>query len=686
MLGWKKRQQEETVPAEEHRRNVNELQSQLEQANETLEEANANTRAVIGVVNAVGAATTVEETISAALDTVRDAFGWAYGSYWNLDEEDQALKFAQESGTVNDEFRAATETAAFREGVGLSGRAWKQRDLFFVKDIGEMTDCCRAPVAQRAGVKSGVCFPIMIDGNVVGTMDFFATETLEPSAERLDALRNVGRLVSQALDRVREKDLQAESAADTQAVNQVLAAVQGATSVEDAVKTALDTVKEAFGWAYGSYWYLDRGDRALKFSLESGSVNEEFRRATESAAFEEGIGLSGRTWKQRDLFFVKDIGEMTDCCRAPVAQRAGVKSGVCFPVIVRGEVVGTMDFFATETLNPSQGRLDALRNVGRLVSQAVERIQDAEALRDKVDQLLVVVNAAANGDLTHHVGFSGSDAVGELAGGLEKMLNDLRSIIGQVVESSNQFAEGARVIAESSQTLASGAQTQSSSVEEMSASIEELTRSVQAVKENAGDANSLAQQANKMAEEGGSAVQRSVEGMEKIRASSTQIAEIIQVISEIASQTNLLALNAAIEAARAGEHGLGFAVVADEVRKLAERSNQAAGEISTLIRESTQQVEQGAQLSEETGEALKRIIEGVESTAVKIGEIASATVEQANNANEVAQAIQGIAEVTEQSAAGSEEMASSSEELGAQANTLRELVQRFRVEQATAEA
>jgi methyl-accepting chemotaxis protein len=236
-------------------------------------------------------------------------------------------------------------------------------------------------------------------------------------------------------------------------------------------------------------------------------------------------------------------------------------------------------------------------------------------------------------------------------------------------------------VAQSAEVLSGGAQQQASGVEEMSTSIGRLTESIQTVRKNATEADELAMRSNQLAEDGGRNVEQSIEAMDLIRTSSQQVGEIIQVISEIASQTNMLALNAAIEAARAGEHGMGFAVVADEVRKLAERSNRAAGEIVTLIRESGQRVEEGARLSEETGRSLKAIIEGVEATAAKITEIAGETAEQANLAEQVSKGIGTVSSVAEQSAAGSEQLAASSEQLGSQSINLQQAVSHFKLAQ-----
>ena len=88
--------------------------------------------------------------------------------------------------------------------------------------------------------------------------------------------------------------------------------------------------------------------------MQSGSVNQEFQRVTAGGTVPRGRGPRGRAWKRRDLVFVADLGEVRDCCRAPAAQRAGVKRGSACRSW-RGKVIGTMDFFATETLDLSQG-------------------------------------------------------------------------------------------------------------------------------------------------------------------------------------------------------------------------------------------------------------------------------------------------------------------------------------------
>ena len=285
----------------------------------------------------------------------------------------------------------------------------------------------------------------------------------------------------------------------------------------------------------------------------------------------------------------------------------------------------------------------------------------------------------ASGDMTDRVHVKNKDEFGELADSLNRMVEQVGEVIAKVRSAAEQIAAASEEMSSSAQNVSSGAQNQASTVEEISASVEELTSSISDVAKSAQQANVLAEDTSRNADSGGKAVNESVEATKMIARSSEQISEIIGTIGEIADQTNLLALNAAIEAARAGEHGMGFAVVADEVRKLAERSSQAAREITTLIKESSGKVQEGTKLATAAGEQLKSIVEGVEKTAGAIAQISSATEEQTATADEVAKAIQNVSAITEENSGAAEEMASSSEELAAQAEALRKLVEHFKV-------
>ncbi|MCI5222829.1 MAG: hypothetical protein D3924_09200, partial [Candidatus Electrothrix sp. AR4] len=172
------------------------------------------------------------------------------------------------------------------------------------------------------------------------------------------------------------------------------------------------------------------------------------------------------------------------------------------------------------------------------------------------------------------------------------------------------------------QVVASSAQ-QGQAVMQVTASMNEITAAVQNMGQAVNSATQQGQESLQAAHDGREAVDNTVAGMRAIAESSGQISEIIGVITEIAEQTNLLALNAAIEAARAGAHGKGFAVVADEVGKLAQRSSEAAKEITQLIKDSTANVEAGTKYSEELQGALAKIDASGRNNMQSIEEIAS---------------------------------------------------------------
>ncbi len=250
----------------------------------------------------------------------------------------------------------------------------------------------------------------------------------------------------------------------------------------------------------------------------------------------------------------------------------------------------------------------------------------------------------------------------------ESVINVVKSFIvalKKITTHSQVVGDVARQIAEAAMDINRGANDQAASVEETSASIEQMSATVSQNSKNANDTNAMASNASSSADAGGKALNETIEAMHKI-------AQKISVIDEIAYQTNLLALNASIEASRAGEEGRGFAVVAAEVRKLAERSKQAASEVSQLS-------SQSVLVAERAGALFKQILPNISHTADLIQEISSASAEQSSGLSEITIAMTQLDKVARQNAVASEQLSAMSQDMQNIVDDLQQSVQYFSI-------
>jgi methyl-accepting chemotaxis protein len=290
----------------------------------------------------------------------------------------------------------------------------------------------------------------------------------------------------------------------------------------------------------------------------------------------------------------------------------------------------------------------------------------AQGITSPVIKGVAFATAISEGDLTATIDIDQEDEIGQLAAAMRLMSQRLNKIVTDIMSAADNVGAGSEELSASAQDMSQGATEQAASAEEASASMEEMASTIQQNADNAHETSNISSKSSTDGEESNKAVSEAVTAM-------TDIAGRISIIQEIARQTDLLALNAAIEAARAGEHGRGFAVVASEVRKLAERSQTAAGEISTL---STSSVS----IAEQAGSMLNKLVPDIQRTAELVQEISAASSEQTKGAEQINLAIQQLDTVTQKNASAAEEMSATSEELAAQAQQMQDIISFFKVD------
>ena len=317
---------------------------------------------------------------------------------------------------------------------------------------------------------------------------------------------------------------------------------------------------------------------------------------------------------------------------------------------------------------------------------AIRRAADDErqTLMDQqdlvVDTLAAGLQKLAAGDLRATINQSFAERYEQLRSDFNLAVQTLSDMIRTISASATIIDHNSGEISHAALDLSRRTEESAAALGETAATLTELTSSVQSAANGASRADELVRVARDNAEQSSEVVREAVEAMVEIENSSNQISKIISVIDDIAFQTNLLALNAGVEAARAGDAGRGFAVVASEVRALAQRSSGAAREISTLISNSSSQVQRGVSLVDKAGNALKSIVTEVEEISVHVSEIAASAKEQSTGITEINHAVHQLDTATQQNAAMFEETTAASQVLAAEATTLSRTVGAFTTE------
>ena len=303
--------------------------------------------------------------------------------------------------------------------------------------------------------------------------------------------------------------------------------------------------------------------------------------------------------------------------------------------------------------------------------------------------------AEGEGDLTQRVEVTSQDEIGQLGSWFNAFVAKVQHAVQAIGQNTQGLARSSEELTQVSQHMGQNAGETSNQAEVVAAASEQVNANVGMVatgaEEMGASIKEIAQNASEAARVTAQAVQVA-EGatgtITKLGESSTEIGNVIKVITSIAEQTNLLALNATIEAARAGEAGKGFAVVANEVKELAKQTSAATEDIGQKIattqsdtQEAVGAIEQVSGIINQINDIANTIASAVEEQSATTSEMGRNVGEAALRTNEISQSIGGMTRTAQETKGGATNVQGAAQELATMAEELQRLVGQFRYEE-----
>lgn len=305
------------------------------------------------------------------------------------------------------------------------------------------------------------------------------------------------------------------------------------------------------------------------------------------------------------------------------------------------------------------------------------------AFRDSLDRLLEGVRTVAEGDLSRPVQVPGSDELARVGAWVDRTNERLSALVSQVRSASMHVDLAGRQVAGGSAALSHRTEEQAGHLHHAVQIIRTVSDDAAENARAAAEVDTLATRLLGDAETGGRTMTATEETIARMEDSSRRVAEVVDVIDDIAFQTGMLALNAAVEASRAGEAGRGFGVVASEVRGLSQRCAESAEQIRQLVQEAGDHVGHTAEQVREVGRVLQSLREGAQQVGERLATIRDASASGSERLAEVAQSIGNLDDITRQNAGLVEEASSAAHELVNRAQGMRGAVGLIRLRQGS---